>query len=248
MTRMDAMNSPHVLVVDDNRDFAESLADLLVLRGCEVQIAHSGEVAIRLSEEMDFDVTLMDVMLPGMNGVDSYLKIHSLKPKARVVMMTGHSVPGMLDRAISNGVSGVLQKPLDLEALMDLIPSRTGEGIVLLIDDDADFLSMTEIFLSQRGFSVVTASDGETAVKLVLENSIDVMILDLKLPIMSGLDVYAQLRAQNRTLPTIILTGYADEESASIEKLRSMSVTDIFSKPFDSDELCRTIHRLIEVK
>ena len=93
-----------IFIVDDHRDVAEGLADVLRMHGHEVEVAHNGEQAIRIFKEQDFDIAFMDVMMPGMNGVESFLEIRKIKPDAKVVMMTGYSVTQLLDQAIETGL------------------------------------------------------------------------------------------------------------------------------------------------
>ena len=79
------MKNINVLIVDDDRDFAESLAMVLDGRGYQVDTVHSGEGAIRKFREKDFDIAFIDVKLPGKNGVESFMEIRKIKPEARVV-------------------------------------------------------------------------------------------------------------------------------------------------------------------
>jgi len=81
------MNSLRVLIVDDDRDFAESLALLLEARGYQVELAFSGEEAIVKFREQDFDIAFMGVRLPGKDGTESFLEIRKFRPSARVMMM-----------------------------------------------------------------------------------------------------------------------------------------------------------------
>lgn len=113
--------SMNVCIVDDDHDVAESLADLLELRGHSVDLAHSGEEAVAKFRDHDYDIAFMDVRMPGMNGVESMMKIHSFKPQARVVIMTGYSVDQLLKQAAENGAVAVLYKPV-----------KTGEILALL--------------------------------------------------------------------------------------------------------------------
>src|SRR5262249_8734034 len=109
-----------VLIVDDDCDLAESLADLLQFHGCEVELAKNGQEALRRSLAADHDITFMDVRMPVMNGVDSFLAIRRAKPNSRVVMMTGFKEP-ILQQAIEAGAEGPLHKPFPLGDMLKLI-------------------------------------------------------------------------------------------------------------------------------
>ncbi len=100
------MRSLRIIVVDDNRDFAESIAEVLSAKGHEVELAFNGRDAVSRCSRRDFDLTLMDVMMLGLNGVESMLEIRRIKPEARVVMMTAFSVEELLRRATDHGALG----------------------------------------------------------------------------------------------------------------------------------------------
>jgi two-component system response regulator HydG len=118
------MGKLRILVVDDDQDFAESMAEALELHNHDVQLAFSGEEAVNKLRDHDFHFTFMDVRLPGMNGVESFLEIHQLKPHAKVVMMTGYSVKPLLAQAVDNGAWAVLYKPIDMEQVFTMLCER----------------------------------------------------------------------------------------------------------------------------
>ena len=97
------MKSLRILVVNDDREFADGLADVLELHGHDMELAFSGEEAIEKLKEGDFDVTFMDVKLRGKNGVGSFLEIRQDRQHTKVIMMTGYSVEQLLDHAVENG-------------------------------------------------------------------------------------------------------------------------------------------------
>ena len=116
------MNSKtvRIMIVDDDEDLAESLADLLKVYGYEVDIATNGREALQRAQAADFDVTFMDVRMPVMNGVDSCLAIKRIKPQARIVMMTGFKEP-ILAKATAAGAEGPLQKPFSPEVMLHVV-------------------------------------------------------------------------------------------------------------------------------
>ena len=110
-----------VLIVEDDRDFAESLAIALGTRQCEVEIAGSGEEALRKFRINRYDIAFMDIKLPGMNGVQSLAEILLVVPEARIVMMTGFSEPALLEQARRVGATDVLCKPFRMRQLLGFI-------------------------------------------------------------------------------------------------------------------------------
>jgi len=114
-------NATSVLVVEDDRDFAESLVIALSTRNCQVAIAHTGEDAIRLYHKHCFDIAFMDIKLPGKNGVQSLAEILDFVPQARIVMMTGFSEPSLLEQARQAGAMDILRKPFRMRDLLGFI-------------------------------------------------------------------------------------------------------------------------------
>ena len=239
------MTKLKILVIDDDQDFAESLALVLEGRGYQVDVGHTGEEAIRKFRDNDFDIALIDVKLPGKNGVESYMEIRKFKPDARVVMMTGYSVEQLLDKAVENGAWGVLHKPLDMEKFLSMIEKIQPYGI-LITDDDLDFVMSIKELLTSKGYSVFVATNGREAVERILSNGIDVLILDLRMPVLNGLETYLELKKAGRAVPTIIITAFTDEETGTIERLRALSVSGVLRKPFDPRELLSAIERLVQ--
>jgi DNA-binding response OmpR family regulator len=114
-------HATRVLVVEDDRDFAESLAIALGTRNCQVEIARTGEDAIRLYHMQPFDIAFMDIKLPGKNGVQSLAEILDFIPQAKIVMMTGFSEPSLLEQARQAGAMDILRKPFRMRELLEFI-------------------------------------------------------------------------------------------------------------------------------
>ena len=238
-----------VFIVDDDQDFAKSLALLIRRRGHEVELAYSGEAAIErfrqqdASNERPFDITFMDVKLPGKNGVRSFMEIRQFNPTAKVVMMTGYSVEQLLEQAVEQGAWGVLTKPLDLQKLIEMI-ERIKPGGILIVDDNPEFVEIVKYMLVRNGYKVFAAGNGREAIERIRSTDIDILVLDLHLPILGGLDTYLELRKIGYAIPTLIVTAYADQNSEAIDKLRSLAVEGILKKPFPPNELLDAVDRL----
>ena len=237
------MKPVRVFIVDDDEDFAESMGMVLESRGYEVELAYSGEEAISKFSEQDFDIAFMDVKLPGKNGVDSFLEIRKFKPYVKVVMITAYSVEQLLDQAVENGAWGILHKPFDIQKVLKMI-EKLSDGGILIADDDPDFVQSIKDLLISKGYNVFVARNGREAIEYIRANGFDVLILDLRMPILDGLETYLELRRLGHSIPTIIVTAFADDESKAINTLRSMEVSGILTKPFDPGELLEVIEKL----
>ena len=233
-----------IFVVDDDRDAAEGLGEVLEMFGHQVTLAFDGESAVQIFKEQDFDVSLMDVMMPGMNGVESFLEIRKIKPDAKVFMMTGFSVQQLLTQAIENGALGVFDKPVNMEKLMASLEDIKPEGLVLLADDDPNFRATMEDLLRQNGYNVCVAQTGEEAIQKGLDEDVDIMVLDLQMPVLNGLEAYLDLKKRGRAKPTIVVTGHADEETEAIDTLRDMTSTGVLVKPFDPTQLLKALETI----
>ena len=113
-----------VLIVEDDPDFAESLTIALGVRNCHVDVARTGEEAIKKFQSIRYDIAFMDIKLPGKNGVESLAEIRGFCPSAHIVMMTGFSEATLLDKARQGGAVDVLRKPFRLKEMFGHIDKR----------------------------------------------------------------------------------------------------------------------------
>jgi CheY-like chemotaxis protein len=110
-----------ILVVDDNEDLLFTLALILRRRGFYVETAYDGLTAVNKFRKGNFDVTLMDILLPEMNGVEALRCIRKIDPQARVILMTAYSDESLMELALQTGVYGVLHKPLRIDQTIEMI-------------------------------------------------------------------------------------------------------------------------------
>ncbi|NJM30910.1 MAG: response regulator [Rhizobiales bacterium] len=234
-----------ILVVDDDIDNAQSLGELFELEGHAAKVVHTGEDAVKAFMAEDFDVAFMDVMMPGKNGVESFLEIKRLKPDAHVYMMTGYSVEQLLQQAIDGGAKGVFGKPVDIERVIaSLAKVDEPGGVVLVAEDDPDFGPMLRQMIAQAGYKSELVTNGADALARVMTGKVEVLILDLKMPLMSGIEVYATLKEYGKLVPTIIITANAAEYGESLTALDDIAATGILNKPFDPGQLLDRLHEL----
>lgn len=238
------MTRCRILVVDDDLDHAESLAVILEMEGHDVTVAGSGEEALEKFSAGEFDLSFLDLKLPGMNGVEVLAEMRRRRPGSRAVLMTGYRVEQLIAQAIGEGALRVLRKPFEIEEVLTLVREIEPRGIVLVADDDPDFAASAEQLLSDAGYRVLVANTGSEAIERATSEPVDVLVLDLRLPVLDGLDVYLELKRRGRELPTILVTAYRTEEADAIDVLRSMSVTGCLFKPFEPTELLNAVNEI----
>ena len=144
-------DKPTILVVDDNQDLLETFAMILKRRGYEVQTAVNGSSAIDKFKEQNFDVTLMDIVMPEMNGVDAFKKIKEIQPEAPIILMTAYSDDELIQSAKDEGVRQIIHKPIRIDQLIDLINEVAGDQPILVVDDDADICETLTKILESTG-------------------------------------------------------------------------------------------------
>ena len=111
-----------VMIVDDEERFALNLVRLLNTRGLDAVAAFNGPQALKLIQSGDgFDVVVLDVKMPGMNGIDTLVEIKKLAPETEVIMLTGHATLDSGTQAMRYGAYDYLMKPCDIENLVEKI-------------------------------------------------------------------------------------------------------------------------------
>jgi DNA-binding NtrC family response regulator len=112
------MRIARLLVVDDEARFVETLSKRLTARGFYVDGAPSGEQALALLESRPFDVVILDVRMPGMNGLDTLRAIRKLQPLVKVILLSGHASINSAVEGMRLGATDYLLKPADLDDLL----------------------------------------------------------------------------------------------------------------------------------
>ena len=109
--------SVRVLLVDDEESYVETLRKRLMRRGLAVSMAHSGEQALATLAENPVDVVLLDVKMPGMDGMETLTRIKQAYPRVEVIMLTGHANVDVAIRGMEQGAFDYLMKPAEMDDL-----------------------------------------------------------------------------------------------------------------------------------
>ncbi len=115
------MESFRVLIIDDEPDFLETLVKRLIRRKIDAVGVGSGEAALRLIEEQSFDVAILDMRMPGMDGIDTLKELKKRAPLMEVIMLTGHASVESGMQGMQIGAFDYVIKPAEFDDLVDKV-------------------------------------------------------------------------------------------------------------------------------
>jgi DNA-binding NtrC family response regulator len=116
---------------------------------------------------------------------------------------------------------------------------------ILIVEDEAKMRRLLELNLGEDGFTTFSAGDAETGLNLLRENSMDLVLTDLKLPGMNGLEFLQAIKHQNSALPVVVMTAFGSVETA-VEAMKA-GASDYVLKPFSLAEMRMVIHKELDV-
>lgn len=230
----------NILIVDDNQDLADGLADLLETEGHQTIICYTGEMALDIVKTRDLDTVLLDAKLPGIGGAETLYHIHKLKPGVKVIIMTAHRIDKFMSESIDTRPVNILRKPFSDHDLLQKLQS-INKGIILVANDATDFIANTEKLLRQHNYKPLMASTKKEAIEKGTTSEFDVLILDLQLPALACIDIYHKLKKHAISLPIIFRILTTNNQNASTNEFHSLSAMGCLFKPFTPDELLHGI-------
>jgi DNA-binding NtrC family response regulator len=122
------MADARVLLVDDEADFVEALSGRLEVRGLAVDAAADGTTAIQKVHENKYDAIILDLAMPGMDGIETLRAMRNLNPDVQVILLTGRGTVRKSIEAMKLGAMDFLEKPVELDVLLDKIRQAKSAG------------------------------------------------------------------------------------------------------------------------
>jgi HAMP domain-containing protein/CheY-like chemotaxis protein len=243
-----------LLIIEDDPHYARVLADLARDKGFKVLVSSRGAEALDLAREFHPTAISLDVFLPDMLGwtVLSHLKQDGDLRHIPVQIVT---LDENRQHGLSRGAFSFITKPATtegLEAALERIKEYAvprHKRLLIVEDNDAEQLSIREL-LSHDDIEIVTAGRGEEALKIMHEQPIDCVVLDLRLPDISGFEVMARIRDddQVKDVPVVVFTGrdLTPEQDAQLQELaRKVVIKGVESPERLLDETSLFLHRVI---
>jgi DNA-binding NtrC family response regulator len=129
------MRPDRVLLVDDEESFVEILAERMRSRGLEVSCATSGREALQKAQEAAYDAVVLDLAMPGLDGLETLRRMRELQPDLQVMILSGRATVKTAVEAIQLGAIDIFEKPTEVETLVERI--RSARAARLAKDDQA---------------------------------------------------------------------------------------------------------------
>ena len=232
-----------ILVVDDEPNMRRTLADILQDEGYRVSTASSGEEALECCSKEEYDVILLDVRMPGMNGVEAFQQIRRHQEHVRVILMSAYSVDELKESALDEGAIAFLAKPLDIDRLIKLI-GEVKDTAILVVEGEESVASTLHDALREHGYRVTVTQSPHDALELVEQIRFDLIFIDAQLPAMNGLEFYLAIKELTPRAVGIMITGLeAKFEAIAREAVRRAAYT-IVKKPLDIDHVLRLLEHV----
>jgi len=254
-----------ILIVDDDQMNCDLLQNVFTRHGYIVMSATSGEEGLALFREHAPRITILDLRMPGMDGLTVLKEIRAMDPYAPVIVLGGGATEVQENHARALRVTDFIRKGLSLDILVEAVhriavlpvysatlPVSSAIGstpppideTILVVDDDHIVRDLLVRFLCLRGYRAVGVKDGIGALKMVEEAPPDAILLDLIMPGMSGTEVLRSLREKEYLGSIILMTGSHNEEL--LEEAWALNPQEVLIKPIDLERLF-TIVQLVLV-
>ncbi len=244
---------PTVLVVDDDPEILGVLQEHLTGEGFRVITATNGVEAFLQVWRQRPRAVVLDLFMPRLGGLGALDRIKRLDSSIVIIMISG--VPNALEMVTEAGVSvaGVFSKPFDPAQLVGLLvqagvaPARTPGGApsrdvapearrptrkrVLVVDDEPEFAAMLVGYLQGKGFEVLGAGGGEEALRRIAEFRPQVVLLDIAMPGLSGVETLRRIKALPQETCVVMVSAIEDVETA--RRTLALGASDYVQKPVD---------------
>jgi PAS domain S-box-containing protein len=239
-----------ILLVEDNLDNRRLAARVLEGAGAVVDNAENGEAAVAMATKTLYDLVLMDLMMPVMDGIQATLQIRANETapnRVPIVALTAHATEGFRDRCLAAGMDDYLSKPFKKDRLVALVAQWADRRpIVLVADDAADSRLIVKRFLMLGGgYRLLFAANGREAVHLFRTQKIGLALLDMEMPVLSGYDAAAEIRrsAGGASIPIVAMTAHTD--ASELKRCIASGATAVLQKPLERRALTAMVAKLL---
>lgn len=244
---------PTILCVDDDPEILSILKEYLTRQGFDVRTATNGVEALFEVKRRPPKAVILDLFMPRPGGLVALERIKKLDPGMPILLVSG--MPNVLEMIAEAGasVAGAFAKPLDLPEIVETLiragvvpfgaaPEGTPERLrseippstrrrVLVVDDEPDVRDLLVEYLWSKGFEAFGAGSGEEALRRFRECLPHVVLLDIVMPGVSGVETLRRIKSLPHEASVIVVSGKADVET--LRTTLALGAADYVPKPVD---------------
>jgi DNA-binding response OmpR family regulator len=240
--------APRILCIDDEPEVLQILREYLTEHAFSVRTAMNGRDALAEAKRWTPRAVIVDLVMPRLGGLATIEQMREINPAVAVILMSGRA--DVLETASTPAdVIGVFPKPLDLSGIHASLrragidaarpashvagraSARGGRRRILIVDDEVDVREVLAEYLEQRGFEVLRVGSGEEALEGVRREPPEIVLLDIAMPGLSGVDTLRGIRAASADTRVIMVSGIHDVETA--RRTLALGAADYVPKPVD---------------
>lgn len=233
----------NTLIVDDHVGMRTTLQDILEDEGYQVVSASSGDEAIEICQDRKFDIILMDVKMPGTNGVEAFRKIKLISKDTRVILMSAYSIDEIKLEALREGAIAFLQKPLDISQVLKLIEEDDNTPVLIVMQDHKEREKLVNV-LEDRTYRTHVTHSPDEALDLARQIRFNLIMIETKLDPINGLELYLALKQISPDTVTIMLADTDDEFINQAKEAVQNNAYAFIEKPVKMDKLLSILDRL----
>ena len=270
------MHRATILVIEDNKMNMKLVRSLLQVKNFEVLEAEDAEQGISLVEKYRPNLILMDIQLPGMDGLTAtrIIKNNPVLNHIPVIALTSHAMRGDDRKAAEAGCDGYITKPIDTRRFIDTIlqylsinenlpdaqekkeidrgkqPGDTYQSryTLLVVDDEIRNIKLINAMLSSEPYNILQADSGEKALEIINNYGIDLVLLDVMMPGLNGFEVTRIIKNNLGTkhIPIILVTALDGSENKL--KAAEVGADEFLTKPVNKIEIIARIKSILQMK
>src|SRR5580704_10814673 len=234
-----------ISVVDDDESIRRTTTFLIESFGFRVAAFESAENFLKSGQLHDTSCLIVDVQMPGMNGLELQSALAAAGYDIPIIFITAYDNKVSRQQAMQAGAVAFLGKPFRDEELLQTIRSalrrefEATKDLISVVDDDESIRRTTTLLIESFGFRAAAFASAESFLKSDQVHDTSCLILDVRMPDMTGLELQSELAATGHDIPIIFITAYADKGSRG--RAMQAGAVAFLDKPFSDEQLLQTV-------
>ena len=216
-----------ILVVDDEVDNCDNISDIFTDVGYDVDVAYEGRAALGLVTVNAYDVAVLDLRMPGMDGLELYRHIKQVSSGTVGIVVTAHANSDIAITSLKEGVWDLVPKPVEMPRLLTLLTEAVRSPLILVVDDDSNVCEKLWSIFRELRYRVYTAHSRYEAEEVLCRHQFQVVLTNMKLENESGWSMRNMIRRSSQDAQIIAITDNLNEIEARVQQAVAIGVSPI---------------------